>query len=218
MNQGLRLITKPRTFFNQLQWSPNHWLILLAFLTLASIETQTGSHVGLYQKYATLITAHFNVTLNTAVWIIAVAKLVVMIWGAFSLASILFLVGNLFGRQTSRRVFFRRSAVVFTVLLAAYTASHNVEALPVLAVVSVALYAWSMVLGYFALREQFELTHVETVVLGSFALLLVVTSFHFTDHVLEAAANVAMAETSAPAVATAPATRPAAPVAAPKAR
>jgi hypothetical protein len=54
---------------------------------------------------------------------------------------------------------------------------------------SLCLYVWGLVLGYFALREQFELNHLETVVLGLFALLLVTSSWHFSNHVLERVAR-----------------------------
>jgi hypothetical protein len=194
VKQTVRLITQPKTFFSQLQWSTHHWFIMLTFLALALVETQTGAHVALYQRYAAVLSANFGLSLEASTWLIALAKLGIMLWGAASLASILYIVGSLFGRETSRRVFSRRIAVVFTVFLAGYTAQHGITQFPWLLAVTIGLYAWGLLLGYLALREQFELTHLETGVLGTFAILLVTLSWHITDHVIEAASRMPFME------------------------
>ena len=189
MKQGLRLFLNPASFFGQLQFSRHHWVLLLAFLGVATLETQVGRQHALYEMYANSLVNHVGLSWDAAIWTVTAVKLVVMLLGSFALSSFIWMVGNLFGRRTSKRVLFRRLAVVFTVFLAGYTANHMADNVPTLALVSLLLYVWGLVLGYYAIREQFELNHLETVVLGLFALLLVTTTWHFSNHALEVAAR-----------------------------
>lgn len=202
MRQGMRLLTKPATFFNQLQWSTHHWIILVAFLGLATIETQVGRNQALYQAWALLLERRLGLSLDAALWVVTAFRLAILIAGSVAVSTVIWFVGHLFGRRTSKRVLFRRLAVVFTVLLAGYTASHLTGAYPALAFVSLVMYLWGLVLGYFAIREQFALNHLETVVVGLFALLLVSSSWHFSNHVIEKAARgqVAVKATPGPVV------------------
>ena len=194
MKQGVRLLVKPGTFCNQLQRSTHHWIILIAFMIVASLETHLGQQHYFYQIFADVLSARFGITWNQAIWAVTSLKLAFMLAGSFILASFIWVVGNLFGRRTSKRVLFRRLAVVFTVLLAAYTAQHAGLNNEPYALLSMGLYAWGLILGYFAIREQFALNHLETVVLGLFALLVVVSSFHFSNHVMETAARTQILE------------------------
>ncbi len=130
MKQGLRIFVKPGTFFNQLQWSSHHWLIMVAFLGIAAIETQVGRSHALYHNYALLLTGRLGLSLDAALWTITFAKLITMVVGAFAMSSVIWVIGSLFGRRTSRRVLFRRLSVVFTVLLGAYTAQHLIDTFP----------------------------------------------------------------------------------------
>ena len=194
MKQGLRLVVRPGAFFNQLQWSTHHWLIMLAFLVIASIETHVGRQHLYFQVYAEMLTARFGLSYNMAIWVVTSVKMALMVAGTFALATAIWIVGNIFGRRTSKRVLFRRMAVVFTVLLAGYTANHLVNVYPVASIASIALYLWGVVLGYFAIREQFALNHVETIVIGAFALLMVSTSWHYSNQYMETTAKRHMVE------------------------
>ncbi len=194
MKQGMRFLVRPGTFFNQLQWSTHHWIILLSFLVIAAIETHVGRQQAFYQVFADLVVERTGMSWDFSMWLVTVAKLTVMLCGAFSVASAVWFVGNLFGRRTSKRVLFRRLAVVFTVLLAAYTAQHLVDPIPFFVMAAPVLYAWALILAYFAIREQFALNHVETLVMGLFALLLVSSSWHVSNHVMETAARQALVE------------------------
>jgi len=195
VRQGFRLLARPGEFFNQLQWSTRHWVILSAFLGLAAIEAHVGRQQELYRAFATLLQSRAGLGLDTALWIVTAIRLATLVAGAWAVSSVIWLVGNFFGRRTSHRVLFRRLAVVFTVFLAGYTAQHFADAIPALAVVQIAMYLWAVVLGYFAIREQFALNHLETVVVGLFAVLLVTSTWHFTNHVAESAARTEMART-----------------------
>jgi len=189
LKQGIRLFLNPASFFGQLQFSRHHWILLLAFLGVAAVETQVGRQHALYEMYANTLVNRAGMSWNAAIWTVTAAKLVVMLFGAIMLSSFIWMVGNLFGRKTSKRVLFRRLAVVFTVFLAGYTANHLADTMPWLALGSILFYVWGLVLGYFAIREQFELNHLETMVLGLFALLLVTSTWHFSNHVLEIVAR-----------------------------
>lgn len=187
MKQTLRFLLEPWTFFNQLQWSRNHWLILLSFLTLATVETQVTRHNALYLNLAQLIQAKFGVSLAVSLWLTVAAKLVVMILGAYLMVLAIHFVGGLFGRQSSQRVFFRRLAVVFTVVLSGISI-QAVGANETWAVIaSSTLFIWGAALGFFAIREQFELNIVEAVFLSVFAFLLVGTSWQVSRNLFEAA-------------------------------
>ncbi len=185
MKQGLRILYKPTTFFNQLQWSTHHWMLLAAFLGIAIVETQTGRQHALWLWSASVFEARLGVSLNVALWIVTFLKLTILLAGSFAIANTVWFLGSLFGRRTSRRVLFRRLSVVFTVLLAGYTASHFTGQVPYAMYVSYALSVWAVLLGYFAIREQFGLTHMETSVLGLFALFMALSSWHFTNHAWE---------------------------------
>lgn len=188
----MRLFVKPGTFFNQLQWSTHHWIILIGFMIIASLETHIGKSHYYYQVFADVLSARTGLGWNQAIWVVTSIKMAIMIAGSFVLASFIWLVGNLFGRRTSKRVLFRRLAVVFTVLLAGYTLQHAPDTTQLAELGSYGLYLWGLVLGYFAIREQFALNHLETLVLGSFAFLVVTTSWHYANHFMESAARAEM--------------------------
>ena len=46
--------------------------------------------------------------------------------------------------------------------------------------VVIGAYAWSALLAYFAFREQFALSHVETMVVGALCLLAIATGWHYS--------------------------------------
>jgi hypothetical protein len=187
LKQVKRFFVSPGTFFNQLQWSPHHWFILISFLSLAVVETLVGKRQAVYEVYATFLQKNLGLSMNQALWVLLAGKLTILLAGAFIVASIIWVVGNLFGRHGSRRVLFRRLAVVFTVLLGAYTAQHLAALDPWFGILSAALYFWGLFLGYLALREQFSLTHMETAVVGGVALLRGTSARHYSHHLLEAA-------------------------------
>lgn len=182
MRQGLRLFVRPGTFINQLQWSTHHWLMLLSFLIIAAIESHVGRNQFYYELYSTLLSRRLGISWEQGLWLVTAIKLGVMLLGAFALAGSIWLIGNLFGRRTSRRVLFRRLSIVFTVLLAGYTVQHSSFIHPAVPFFTVALYLWGAVLGYFAIREQFALSHLEATVLGAFALLLISSVWHYSNH------------------------------------
>lgn len=189
MKQIFTLFTQPSRFFNQLQWSTNHWFILVAFLGLALVETQVGRGQNEFFQVALWIQKSWNLSFNFSLWIVLAGRLFCIALGAYVVTTSVWLVGNFFGERTSRRVLARRLAVVFTVALAAYTAQYFVDTHALFGVLSLFLYVWSVVLGYFAIRENFGLSHLESVVVGLFALLLVTTSWHYGHVIIAHKAN-----------------------------
>jgi hypothetical protein len=162
-------------------------MILVSFLVIAAIETHVGKQHQLYQGLANFFQSRFGIGTQLALWLITFGKLFLMILGTYTVSNLIWMFGTLIGRPGSRRVLYRRLAVVFTVLLAGLTASYAAPSFPIFTLVSALLYAWGIVLGYFALRAHFELTHVETFVVGLFAGLVIMTSWHVSHHVIEAA-------------------------------
>jgi hypothetical protein len=185
VRQGMRIFVKPGAFFNQLQWSRHHWLILFSFLLIAAIETHVGSQHALLDAYSQFLSTRFGIPFDIALWLAVCAKLVFMLTGALVVGHIIWFVGSFFGERNSKRVLFRRLAVVFTVTLAAFTASHLSSSFLWMATASQFLYLWSALLGFIAIREQFDLGFAETLVVGTLAALLVMGSWIFSNEQLE---------------------------------
>lgn len=197
LKQGLRFLLHPGQFFNQLQWSRHHWYILFAFFIISGIEAQVGKQHSLYQVYANLIGTQTGIGMDLALWLVVAAKIFLLLGGSFLLVSVVWMVGNFIGQRNSRRVLARRLAVVFTVALAAYTAHHLEHYIDWMQTASFFLYFWAFLLGYFALREQFALTHMETAFMGVFTVFLVATSWHYSNRFFEKTAERAIHEIAA---------------------
>lgn len=180
VKQAERFLLRPGVFFNQLQWSSSHWMIMLTFLAIAAIETHVGPYSELYMNASEFIQAKWQVGQTLAVAMVTATKLSVMLAASWVLAMFIWMVGTLIGKRRSRKVLFRRLSVVFTVLLVGLTASHLVSMHESLHYVSMAMYAWGAILAFFAIREQFILNALETLVIASLSILLSVTSLHLS--------------------------------------
>lgn len=185
VKQSLRLFAKPGTFMGQLQWSSHHWLILASFLTLATVETLMGSSRGFYWEIVRRLQLDLGLSENLSYGAIIATKLFLMIGGAYALSLVVWFAGTLFGRRTSKRVLFRRLAIVFTFLLTGYLLQASFASSLALFLAGYAFYAWGLVLGWFSIREHFELNAVETMAVGLFALLLVSSSWHYSTHLFD---------------------------------
>lgn len=189
MKQGLRLLVKPGTFFNQLQWSSHHWFILIGFLIASAVETQLGSGNGVFQWYANFLTLRFGIGLGTALWIVTALRLLFLLTGAWAITQLVWIAGTLLGHRSSRRVLFRRLAIVFAILLAAYTSQHLSVEYEYGSLLALALYAWGMALGYFAISEQFGLTKLQTLAVAIFAAIVISQGWKFSTEVLRVKAE-----------------------------
>ena len=159
MKQGARLFLKPQEFFNQLQWSTHHWLILLTFLVVSGVEAHLGTQSALYRWLAQSLTTQTGISLELTLWLVVSAKLAVILTASYFSAYFIWIIGSIIGEKNSQRVLFRRLAVVFTVTLAAYTSQYLRPLYPWMETLSFFLYTWGLLLGYFAIREQFALSH-----------------------------------------------------------
>ncbi|NQW45114.1 MAG: hypothetical protein HQ462_06900 [Deltaproteobacteria bacterium] len=189
MKQGARLFLKPQEFFNQLQWSTHHWLILLTFLVVSGVEAHLGTQSALYRWLAQSLTTQTGISLELTLWLVVSAKLAVILTASYLSASFIWIIGSIIGEKNSQRVLFRRLAVVFTVTLAAYTSQYLRPLYPWMETLSFFLYTWGLLLGYFAIREQFALSHFETSVVGVFAIVLITFSWIGTNRLMLEAAN-----------------------------
>ncbi len=196
MKQGIRFFVRPKEFVNQLQWSTHHWMILFTFLVVTAVEAHVGRQHSLYEIYSRVISQTTGFNYDLILWVVVAAKLLFMLVGSYLVAQLIWTVGSFFGSKNSKRVLFRRLAVVFTMILAGYTANHLQDAFLWMGTASFFLYFWGILLGYFAIREQFSLTHVETAVVGLFAVLLVVSTWHFAHSYMEDFAKQHMTELS----------------------
>ncbi len=183
----MRFLVKPTSFFNQLQWSRHHWVIIASFLGLALVETQVGRQHQLYSAFATFLQYRVGIGANAAIWAVMAARLGLMLGGAYLISTVIYIVGSLVGQANSRRVLFRRLAVVFTVFLGGFIAQHYGDTNPNVALLSLGFYAWGLFLGYIAIRNQFEMNHLQTSILLAFAVLLVTSSWQASNRVITVA-------------------------------
>lgn len=189
MKQGVRLFTRPKTFFNQLQWSSNHWLILVSFVLLTVIESTIGKQQALYAGLAHTLQQQWQIEPALALWAVLAGKILILVGAAFAISLALWFLGTLFGRSNSRRVLNRRLAVVFTVLLAGYTLQHLAARYPMMELASLALFAWGSILAMLAIRAQFSLGIIQSalfVVVGAF---LVTTAWNESNSILQEVAG-----------------------------
>lgn len=199
----MRIILKPNAFFNQLQWSQHHWWILFAFLFIAAVETHVGAQHAFLGTYARFLSQTFSIPFDVALWATVSAKLGIMLAVAYAVIHVVWVVGNFFGTKNSKRVLSRRLAIVFTVILGAYTASHLTHQYAWMATVSQFLYLWGGLLGFIAVREQFFLSITETIVVGTLGALIVMGSWIYSNQQMERYAREHMLNASSVAKSTA---------------
>jgi len=156
-------------------------MILVSFLALALVETLVGKQHQLYSAFATFLQYRLGVGASAAIWLVMASRLAIMLGGSLAITSIIYLVGSIVGRPNSRRVLFRRLSVVFTVFLAGFIAQHYTSTISIASMVSLALYAWGIFLGYLAIREQFEMNHLQTSIVLAFAVLLVTSTWQLSN-------------------------------------
>ena len=178
----MRILTKPATFMNQLQWSRNHLWILLGFSAIAILESLMGSQTEAFQHYALALEADLGLSRSWSVAAVITGRVLAMLGGMFVLSSVIWMLGNAFGRHTSKRVLFRRMSIVFTVMLGGYLCSHLSVEHQILSTVAFVAYVWAGVLAYFSIKEQFELNVMEAAIVGAVALFLVTTTWHYSHH------------------------------------
>jgi len=188
------MFVRPKEFVNQLQWSTHHWMILFTFLVVTAVEAHVGRQHALYELYSSVITEYAGIPFEVSLWLVVAMKIGVLLVGSYLIAQLVWTVGSFFGSKNSKRVLFRRLAVVFTMVMAGYTANHLESAFSWMGTASFFLYFWGVLLGYFAIREQFSLSHVETTVVGLFTALLVLSTWHFSHLYMEQFARHHMSE------------------------
>lgn len=184
MKQGVRLFVKPGTFFNQLQWSSHHWMILIGFFVASAVETQLGTSNSLFFWYANFLTIRFGLGLGAALWVITFARLAFLLSAAWVTTVAVWAFGSLMGHRSSRRVLFRRLAVVFTILLTGYTAQHLSDTYEFASLLALGLYIWGAALGYFAISEQFRLNKLQTLAVALFTVIVVSQGWKLSSELL----------------------------------
>lgn len=190
MRQGVRFFVRPNAFVNQLQWSSHHTWLLFAFLLVAGVEAHVGRNHGLIAHFAEALAFRLGVTEEIALWLMISAKLTFTLVAAFLITVAVWLVGSFVGHSSSQRVLFRRLSVVFTLVLTGYTASHLTHVYPWMETASLFIYFWAALLGFFSLREQFRIGYLETLFVGGFTVLALLSTWHFSNRYIEKNANV----------------------------
>lgn len=185
MRQGVRFFVKPNAFVNQLQWSSHHTWLLLAFLVIAGVEAHVGRSHVILESFADALSLRLGVGKEIGMWLFVSLKLASTLIGASLISIAVWFVGTFLGHSSSQRVLFRRLSVVFTLFLAAYTSTHLTHLYPWMETASLFVFFWGALLGFFSLREQFGLGFVETAFVGGFTALLVMSSWHYSNKLLE---------------------------------
>jgi hypothetical protein len=190
VRQGVRFFVRPNAFVNQLQWSSHHTWLLLAFLIIAGVEAHVGRNHALIAHFADALSFRLGVGQEIGMWLMISAKLAVTLLAAFLITMAVWLVGSFIGHASSQRVLFRRLSVVFTLVLTAYTASHLTHVYPWMETASLFIYFWAALLGFFSLREQFRIGYLETLFVGGFTVLAIISTWHFSNRYMEKNATV----------------------------
>jgi len=185
VRQGVRFFVKPNAFVNQLQWSSHHTWLLLAFLMVAGVEAHVGRHHVVLEAFGEALSFRLGVSKEIGTWLIVSLKLACTLIGASLISLGVWFVGSFLGHSSSQRVLFRRLSVVFTLFLTAYTSTHLTHLYPWMETASLFIFFWAALLGFFSLREQFGLGFIETAFVGGFAVLLVMTTWHYSNTFLE---------------------------------
>ncbi len=192
MKQAIRLFLYPRIFFNQLQWSKNHVAILFSFLVITLIETQVSKDLMLYAGLVSPLVTQWHLSEDSAIWAITALRTALMVASFISLVESLWFIGSLLGKEVSRsqqknskRVFYRRMAVVSTIFLAGHTAYSLLYVHTTFCVIGILLYLWSLRLGYFAMQEQFQLHFKQLLVLGVVSMVIFLNSVYMVRSALQ---------------------------------
>ncbi len=192
LKQFIRFFFSPTTFINQLQWSRNHAAILLTFLLVAVLESQVGVGKSLNLQLAWLLNDWTGLEQGQALFAVTFARVAFLFVGMLSLSETLWWIGEKLGRHTSKRVLYRRLAVVLTLMLGAYTLFSMTSAWA--QAFGFATFGWGLVLTYSTLREQFMVGRVTAALLGVVAAATIVASWRVSDRVVETAASFAIAD------------------------
>jgi len=185
VRQGVRFFVKPNAFVNQLQWSSHHTWLLLAFLIIAGVEAHVGRNHQLISQFAEALASRLGVNHEIGMWLVISAKLICTLAAATLISFLVWIVGSFIGESSSQRVLFRRLSVVFTLVLAAYTSSHLTHVYPWMETAALFGYFWAALLGFFTLREQFRIGYLETFFVGGLTVLLVLSTWHFSNRYIE---------------------------------
>lgn len=191
MKQGIRFFLKPSSFVTQLQWSSHHPWILAVFFLSALVETQLGPQGPVYAKLAVIFARDAALPLGLSIWILTFIKLAFLGVGAWFLTETIFFLGSLFGQPTSRRVLFRRLAIVFSLILLGQSALGLSESLPYAALLAGGFWIWALLLGFYTLREGFRLNGYEASAVGIFVLFLALGVWNFMSLSLQRVARAA---------------------------
>ena len=189
MKQAIRLMTHPKIFFNQLQWSKNHLAILFSFLVITIIQTEVGKDLQLYSALIQPLMGQLNLSEEIATWLVTLLRIFLMIASFIGVVESLWLIGTLFTKQdpkhlsiqqNSKRVFYRRTAIVATIFLAGHTAHTLLYVHQGFGLIGILFYVWSMRLGYYAMQEQFHLKMKQLFLLALISLVIFLNSAYLS--------------------------------------
>lgn len=180
MKQPVRLIARPATFMNQLQWSRRHWFIISLFLGLGVIETFVGRNIKSYEFIANRIQLIFGFREDISFIFLLVIKLFLMLFILFFISYFIWLVGGFFNHRASLRVLIRRFATAFSILLLGYIIPFLLPGTFIL-LLKYGFYFWGITLSFFLVKEQFNLTFIESFVVGCLSVLIAISIWHFSN-------------------------------------
>jgi len=185
VRQGVRFFVKPGAFVNQLQWSSHHTWILVLFTAVAALEAHIGRNQAVIEQLGSALAYRMGVSREMGVWLMVSLKLICTLTIAYLISAAIWFVGSFLGRSSSQRVLFRRLSVVFTLALITHTSQHLVQFYPWMETAGLFTGIWAILLGFFALKEQFGIGFLETLFIGGFTALLITSSWHYSNRFLE---------------------------------
>ncbi len=180
MKQPIRLLIKPTTFMNQLQWSRWHWLIISIFLGLGVIETFVGGNIKFYEIISLKISSFLGLSIDASFIFLLMIKLFIMLFVLFLISYIIWLIGGLFSNKASLRVLIRRFATAFSILLIGYILQFFFPGKATV-VLKYIFYFWGLILCFMLVKEQFNLAIIESLIVGCLAIIIAISTWYFSN-------------------------------------
>jgi len=192
LKQVIRFFIRPATFINQLQWSRHHGMILLAFLGIALLESQIGVGRALNLQLSWLLAEGSGLDRDQALFLVMLGRMAFLLAAVFCASEAIWWLVARFGFQTSKRVLYRRLAVVSTMVLASYAMFASIE--PGAQLMGALFFGWGLILSYLTFREQYQFSQVTSLVLGILAVGAVEFTWQYSDQFVQNTASSQIAQ------------------------
>lgn len=190
MKQRSRFFLKPDTFVSQIQWSRNHRGYVFFFLISSLLETLIASVDPGMQRLASILEPTLGASGDTALWILLAMRWTALVTASGAVITFFWVMGRLIGRHTSARVWTRRMSVVLSLFFLSYSVRFFTGYSPLFHVVATMGWTWAILIAFYTIRQQFDLTALESSVILTVALVGSIGTWNIAESTMETYASV----------------------------